>query len=142
MVRQRLGRIELEDGTVLLLRIAIAGVKYLGPSPFCGANFGVKVLGGVSVLSVPDAIKESLRDKPVLPPGSKIPGDGWELISIKSQDPAYEEVRVTVDNHVYLVSVEAEVTMVSRNLNYRNEFGEPIYWVSWVNKIRWRRAEG
>ena len=54
MVSSNPGIIELADDSVLILRIAIVGVKYAGFSPFGGANFIVKTVGGVFTLSVPE----------------------------------------------------------------------------------------
>jgi hypothetical protein len=36
-----------------------------------------------------------------------------------------------------VVKVVAEAVMVARNTMYRTVHGEPLYSVSWVNKVMW-----
>jgi len=131
------GIIRLADGSTLILRVAIVGVKYIGFSPFGGVNFIVKTTGGVTTLSVSEELRERVREKP-LSPLDKLPQDGWELVDILEQEPAYEAVEVDVGSDRYVVEVLGEATMVSRNMNYRTNSDEPLYWVSWNVKIRWR----
>jgi len=37
--------------------------------------------------------------------------------------------------------VEAEATMVARNMLYRTIPNEPVYWVTWVNKVSWKQVK-
>lgn len=141
VVSSRPGIIRLGDGAVLVLRIAVAGVRNIGFSPFGGVNFAVKTVGGVASLFVPDELKERVRDKPFAPL-SKLASEGWEIVDIAEQEPAEEEVRVRVGDRYYTVSVAAEAVMVSRNMNYRTEFNEPLYSVQWSVKVRWKPVEG
>jgi hypothetical protein len=137
VVMSRPGVVVVTDGSVLALRIVIVGVKNVGFSPFGGVNFAVKTAGGVATLFVPDELKEQVKNKPLSPP-DRPPEDGWDLVEVERQEPAEEEVEVLVDDKSYRVSVTGEATMVSRNMNYRTEFGEPLYWVQWSVKVKWR----
>jgi len=137
VVQSKPGVIKLADGTTLALRVAVVGVKNVGFSPFGGVNLAVKTAGGVIALSVPEELRERVREKPLSPP-DRLPQDGWELMDIQYQEPAQEVVEVDIDNSKYSVEVLSEATMVSRNTNYRTDSDEPIYWVSWSIKIRWK----
>ena len=140
VVLSKPGVVVLADGTKLILRVVVVGVKYVGFSPFNGVNFAVKTTGGVATLYVPDELKDRVKDKPLAPP-DRPPEDGWELIDIQSHEPAIEEVEIEVGERRYRVTVVGEPSMVSRNMNYRTDMGEPLYWVHWNVKVRWRRSE-
>jgi len=131
------GIVALADGSKLILRVVIVGVKYVGFSPFGGVNFAVKTAGGVASLYVPDELKNYVKDKPLSPP-DKPPEEGWELVDIQSQEPAVEEVEVEVNDKKYKIKVLGEASMVSRNMNYKTDVGEPLYWVHWGIKIQWK----
>lgn len=128
------------DGSKLILRVVIVGIKSVGFSPFGGINFIVKTAGGVVTSYVPDELKNSVKDKPLSPP-DKLPEDGWELIDIQNQEPAVEEAEVEVEGKKYKIKVLAEASMISRNMNYKTDIGEPIYWVHWAVKIQWKNLE-
>jgi len=135
------GRVELSDGAVLLLKVMVVHVKEAGFSPFGGVNFDVKAVADITVGSVPDELKEKVRDRPVYYLWQEPPRDGWELVDIKGQEPAVIETTVNTSRGIFSVRVVAEVVMVARNLNYRSLTGEPVYAASWVYKISWRPAE-
>jgi len=134
-------RVELADGAVLLLKVMVVHVKEAGFSPFGGVSFDVKAVADVTVESLPDGLKEKVRDRPVYYPWQEPPRDGWEVIDIKGQEPAVIETTVNTSRGIFSVRVVAEVVMVARNLNYRSLTGEPVYAASWVYKISWRPAE-
>jgi hypothetical protein len=132
----RPGFIRLSDGSQLVLKIFIIDVKEAGFSPFGGVNFDVKVVGGISTLSVPEELKKTVSNKNLMPP--EPPRDGWEMVDIIEQKPAEAEEVVTSSQGKFVVKVTAEAIMVARNLGYRSTLGEPIYWVSWVYKFSWK----
>ncbi len=136
------GVIKLVDGAILKLRIAVVHAREAGFSPFAGVNIDVKAIGGVATLGVPEELKEKVKDKPLMPPSPGLPKDGWEIVDIKEQEPAMEEVIIDTSKGKFLVRVVAEATMVARNLDYKSTLGEPIYWVSWVWKISWKPIQG
>jgi hypothetical protein len=131
-----IGRIKLSDGTILNLKICIIDVKEVGYSPFEGINFDVKTIGGVAVENITEEVKRSVADKPLMP--FEPPREGWESLEIVEQQPAIAEVEVQVSRGVFVVKVVAEAVMAARNLQYRNTYNEPIYWISWVYKTSWR----
>jgi len=130
------GFIKLSDGSQLALKIFIIDVRETGFSPFGGVNFDVKVVGGVSTLSVPEELKKIVSNKNLMPP--EPPRDGWEIIDIIEQKPAEAEEVITISQGKFVVKVVAEAVMVARNMEYRSTLGEPVYWVSWVYKISWK----
>ncbi len=134
------GIVTLVDGSKLILRVVIVGVKYTGFSPLGGVNFAIKPAGGVSSLYVPEELRNMVRDKPVSPP-DRLPENGWELVDIAGQEPAEEEVELDVNNRKYRVKVIGEASMVSRNTSYKTQLGEPLYWVQWSVKVQWRPLE-
>ena len=136
VVDSREGIIKLSDGAVLALKIAIVDARETGFSPFGGVHIAVKAIGGISSKSVLPELKEMVKDKPLVPP--ELPKDGWELIDIEEQEEAYEKAQINTSRGKFLVEVRAEATMAARNMEYRNEFSEPIYVLSWVYKISWK----
>jgi len=131
------GRIKLSDGSVLKLKITIIDARESGFSPFGGINIKVKVVGGIAVLSVPEEIREKFSRKPLTPSKSEPPHDGWEIIKIVNYEPARANEDVETSQGLFRVEVVAEPVMASRNVNYRTEFNEPLYWLSWIYKISW-----
>jgi hypothetical protein len=129
------GRIKLSDRTILKLKILIVDVRESGFSPFGGVNFDVKVIGGVAVESVPEEVKKLVANKPLIP--SELPTEGWELLGIVEQEPAEAWEVVKSSKGEFVVKVVAEAVMVARNTMYRTMHGEPLYSVSWVNKVMW-----
>lgn len=130
------GSVKLVDGTVLELKILIVDVKEIGFSPFGGINFDPKIIGGISVSSVPEHLKKDVANKPLTPP--EPPKDGWEIIDITEQKPAMAQVVVESSKGKYLIKTVAEAVMASRNMNYKSTRDEPVYWLSWVYKISWK----
>lgn len=74
--------------------------------------------------------------------GGEPPRDGWELVDIEKSEPSMEEVEVEAAGGRYRVTVIAEASMASRNLNYRSDAGEPLYWVSWGVRVKWKAQQG
>lgn len=141
VVSSKPGIIELGDGSKLILRIVVVGVKYAGFSPFGGVNFMVKTAGGVASLHIPDELMAMVKDKPLYA-GGELPRDGWELVDIERSEPSMEEVEVEAMGRRYRVTVMGEASMASRNLSYRSDAGEPLYWVSWGVRVRWKAQQG
>jgi hypothetical protein len=137
---EEVGLIRLADGSELKLRILVVDVREAGFSPFGGVNFDVKVVGGVSTLSVPEELRKAVDGKPLMPPAP--PPDGWEIVDIVEQRPAVVEEVVATSQGKFIVRVVAEAVMVARNMKYRSTLGEPVYWVSWVYKISWKPVVG
>jgi len=131
------GRVELKDGTFLKLKITIIDARESGFSPFGGVNIAVKAVGGIGIISIPDEIKNKVSKRPIAPPGPP-PEDGWEIVDIINFTPATETTEIETSKGLFQVTVEGEPTMASRNLKYRSELGEPLYWLNWVNKISWK----
>jgi len=134
-----IGRVKLSDGTIIKLKTLIVDVKEAGFSPFGGVSFDVKVIGGVATESVPDDVKELVKDKPLAP--LEPPKDGWEILDITEQQPAEVVENTSTSLGIFSIKVVSEVVMASRNVMYRTPTNEPLYWVSWVNKVSWRPLE-
>jgi hypothetical protein len=130
------GRIKLADGTVLSLKIAIADARDAGFSPFGGVNIGVKPMGGIGVIEVPKELCDEVADKPLMPGAP--PEEGWELVEIVEQEPAVEEQVVDTSKGKFLLRLEAEGVMAARNRKYKTLDGEPLYWLNWTWKVRWK----
>jgi hypothetical protein len=135
----RLGYVRVSDGSVVVLRVAIVDARPRGEASPFGVEFEVNATGGIAVYPSEEVLRE-VRDKPVVEPG-RLPQDGWEMVDIVEKSPAYEEALYS-DEVVgsYLVRVEIEPLMVSRNTLYRNPQGQPLYVVRWVPKVTWREA--
>jgi hypothetical protein len=135
-----IGRVKLADNTVIRLKILIIDAKESGFSPFGNINFDVKVIGGITVESLPENLRKIVADKPLAP--SELPKDGWEIIDIVEQEPAIAEVIVNTSKGKFRIKVVAEAVMASRNIMYRSSHDEPSYSLLWVNKISWKATEG
>jgi hypothetical protein len=131
------GDIKLSDGAHLRLKMLIVDVKEIGFSPFGGVNFYANVTGGVYVESIPDSLRELVKDKPLFP-GLELARDGWELLDIVEQKPAEALEVVQSSRGEFVVRVVAEAVMVAKNTHYRSPTNEPIYWVHWIYKVSWK----
>jgi hypothetical protein len=131
-----IGRVKLSDGSILKLKILVVDIKESGFSPYGGVNFDVKIVGGIAVEHVPEEIKRLVAGKPLAPP--MLPEEGWEILDIVEQEPAVVEEVVNCSKGEFVVKAIAEAIMVSRNTYYRTLQDEPIYSLTWVNKISWK----
>jgi hypothetical protein len=141
-VKHEDGVVKLSDGSILKLRIGIIDAREAGFSPFGGVDIAVKVVGGIATKEVPEEVRKLVLNKPLPPPGSEPPREGWEILDVKEYAPAIAEEQVQTSKGPFLVTVKAEPVMASRNVNYRTEFNEPIYWLNWVYKISWKPLKG
>ncbi len=132
--------VELEDGTVVIVKITLTKIEESGFSPLGGIMFSGKFNADISSIS-PKKLKEKVKDRPVHYPGQQLPTDGWEVVDIKWQKPAVLGAIVNTSKGIFSFRVVAEATMVARNMNYRLPSGDPIYYVAWVYKPYWRPHE-
>jgi len=132
--------VELEDGTVVVVKITLTKIEESGFSPLGGIMFSGKFNADISSIS-PEKLKEKVKDRPVHYPEQQLPTDGWEVVDIKWQKPAVLGAIVNTSKGVFSFRVVAEATMVARNMNYRLPSGDPLYYVAWVYKPYWRPQE-
>ena len=138
-INSRLGYTKLSDGSIVILRVAVVDVRVRGSSSPFGIDFEVNATTGLSVYPSKDAVEE-VKDKPILEPGKTI-NKGWVRVDIVEKKPAYEEVRFTDEGvGTYVVRVEIEPIMASRNVMVKTIRNEPLYVIRWVPKITWREA--
>lgn len=129
-----LGKVKLSDNSELSIRVAIVNVKESGMSPV-GPDFLISAITRVSVSFCPDEIKGLVRDKPVLPSDAIKRPEEWEIIDIVDASKACEEcIYKACDGRRYLIRVEVKPTIVARTLKYRDDFGNPIYYVRWARR--------
>ncbi len=136
----RLGYVKVNDGSAIILRVAIVDVRVRQEASPFGAEFDVNATGGISVYPSEDVLSE-VKDKPVLEPG-KTASEGWMRVNIVERAPAYEEV-IYNDDRVgkYLIRIEIEPVMVSKNTQFKTSRGLPLYVVRWVPKITWSEVQ-
>ena len=132
----RLGYVKVNDGSIIVLRVAIVDVRLREEASPFGAEFDVNATGGIAVYPSESALNE-VKDKPVLEPGKTV-SEGWIRVDIAERAPAYEEV-IYSDERIgrYLIRVEIEPIMVSKNTLFKTLQGLPLYVVRWVPKITW-----
>ena len=138
--RVKHGRLKLEDGTVIVQRVAIVDARPVKVgSPF-GVDFDLVVISGISPHPSKKVVEE-LKDKPMLEPG-KQPPNAWRAVKIQEKEPALEEAEY-FDEEVgrYRIRVEIEPLMASLNTGAKTVKGEPIYVVRWAPKISWNKIE-
>jgi len=133
----RLGYVKVNDGSVVILRVAIVDARIREEASPFGVDFDVDATVGMSVYPSDVALSE-VKDKPVLEPGKSI-GEGWMRVEITEKLPAYEEAIYEDDkNGRYLIRAEIEPLMVSKNTQFKSFQGLPLYAVRWVPKVSWR----
>jgi len=66
---------------------------------------------------------------------------GWEILDIIEQQPAEVVENTSTSLGTFSIKVVSEVVMASCNIMYRTPTNEPLYWVSWVNKVSWKPLE-
>lgn len=130
------GRATLSDGTIVKVVVNIVDARESGFSPLGGVNLVVKQSGGTAVVKVPDALMQKVKDKPVY--SGPLPQDGWEMLDIVEMTPAKAETKIETTKGSFLVTIVSEPTMVARNLNYKSDLGEPVYFVYFVPKVSWK----
>jgi len=136
----RLGYVKVNDGSIIILRVAIVDVRVREEASPFGVEFDVNATGGVSVYPSEDALKE-VKDKSAIEP-SKTVKEGWIQVDIVEKTSAYEEaVYYKESKDKYLIRVEIEPIMVSKNTLYKTLQGAPLYVVRWVPKITWSKIE-
>jgi len=135
-----LGYVRVEDGSILVLRVALVDVRERRiPSPF-GVEFDVNFNVGLAVYPSEESLRE-VEGKPILESG-RVASEGWAPVKIVEKASAYEEaIYVGEDGRQYLVRVEVEPIMVSKNAMYRAAQGTPLYAVRWVPKVTWYEAK-
>ena len=132
----RLGYVKVNDGSIIILRVAVVDVRVREEASPFGAEFDINATGGIAVYPSESALDE-VKDKPVLEPGRTV-SEGWTRVDIVEKAPAYEEV-IYSDERIgrYLIKVEIEPIMVSKNTLFKTIQGLPLYVVRWVPKITW-----
>lgn len=137
IIKTRVGLIKLSDGSSITTRVAITDIvekemKPVGPDLHIGFQISFLV-------DAPEELKQVVEHKP-LPPadGSHIKNlKIWDIIQIIEKENAFEECLYKAkDGRTYRISVEVEVTIVARTLEYRDRFGNPIYHLRWSPYIR------
>ncbi len=136
----RLGYVKVNDDSIIILRVAIVDVRVREEASPFGVEFDVNATGGVAVYPSEAALKE-VKDKPTIEPGKTV-NEGWAQVDIVEKTPAYEEAVYYKENRgKYLIRVEIEPIMVSKNTLYKTPQGTPLYVVRWVPKITWNEVE-
>ena len=136
----KLGYVKVSDGSVIILRVAVVDVRVREEASPFGVEFDVNATGGIAVYPSESALDE-VRDKPVLEPGKTV-NEGWTRVEIVEKGSAYEEI-IYSDERIgrYLIRVEIEPIMVSKNTMFKNIQGLPLYVVRWVPKITWSEIQ-
>ena len=132
------GYAKLEDGSIIIQRVAVVDVRVVrDKSPF-GVDFEVIFTTGVAVRASENVIK-LLENKKVLLPGES-PPDSWKVVKIVESAPAVEEV-LFEDKRIgkYLIRVEIEPIMASFNVEVKTFRGDPLYVVKWAPKVVWKK---
>ncbi len=142
VLANKAGYVKLSDGTIIRVRVVITDIiegelKPVGPDLQVGFQISFSV-------KAPDELKQSVKNKPLPPPdGSHIKNlKIWDIIKIIEKENAVDECLYKArDTRTYKISVETEVTIVARTLEYRDRSGNPIYHFRWSPCIKIRLAE-
>ncbi|MCS6769484.1 MAG: hypothetical protein NZ570_03500 [Candidatus Caldarchaeum sp.] len=143
VVSTKLGFAVLSDETVIYLRPVIVGIAELGPRMPTGLNLGTARQVGISLVASKQ-LMEKVADKPQPKEDEHLRRmDIWEFIDIVEKKAGFDLVRYRgSDGLNYLVRLEIEPNVVSRTLEYRDQLGNPIYHVSWSEKIQVQLERG
>ncbi len=134
VIRSEIGVLKLDDGTTAYLRVIITRIKEGGRLPTgLQLNIGHSVIIDVNS---PDELKEVVKDKPI-PMGDEHEKrlDIWKKVNIRDVKPASEEVEyIGSDGVKYVIGIQIEPVFVVRTLEYRDNIGNPIYYIRWSPK--------
>jgi len=134
------GRAKLADGTIIIFRVAIVDIKELPREPPFNPDFLIQIARGISAYPT-EAVMNEAKDKPVFAKEDHLPEDGWSLIDIADKELAYEEIEyISKDKQRYIIRVEDEPILASKNAKYKTLAEEPLYMVRFVLKKSWRKA--
>jgi len=142
VVRSEPGYVKLSDGSTIISRVMITNIREQAFKP-TGPDFLVSYRVSFSV-DAPDSLRDVVKTKPLPPPDashiSKL--DIWEIVNITESKKSLEECLCKAsDNREYIISAEIEATIIARTLEYKDEFGNPIYFVRWSPKVTIRLKE-
>lgn len=140
IVKSEIGHIKLSDETTISLRIVIIDIRE-GISMPTGPDTFVKNTVFLSASS-PHSLREKVKDKtqPPLDESHIQNIEIWEDQEIVEAKNTFEKCEYTAaDDHTYNVIAEAEPTIVSRTLEYKDDYGNPIYHVRWSTKVSTRK---
>jgi len=136
------GSLKLRDGSTIILRAGIIDARVREENTPFKVEFDVNVTVGLSVYPSKDVLEE-IKDKPLLESNKIITvTEGWVQVDITDKVPAYEEVIYEEEKiGKYLLKVEIEPLMVSKNTKYKIMPDTPIYVVRWVPKVTWNEIK-
>jgi len=142
IISSKTGFVKLSDGTVIHIRVVIIDIvegemKPVGPDLQVGLQISFLVKS-------PLELREKMKDKSLPPSDGSYLKDlkMWNFIEIVKKDSAVEECLYEASNRVkYKVSVEVDVTIVARTLEYRDANNNPIYHFRWSPCIKINLAE-
>ena len=134
VVKSQLGYAKLIDGTTLTIRVTIYDIKEAGKTPV-GLDLTLDTKIFVTTES-PVELKERVKDKQMSKGSEHLQNlEFWELIDIVNSKPTIEEIRYKgSDNLIYFIAIELELTIVSRNLEYKDKENNPLYKIKWSEK--------
>ncbi len=142
ITRGKIGHVKLSDETVISMRVTIADIregmqKPVGPDLHIAHNI-------IIAADSPKPLKDKVIEKPSSPPDSShIQNlEIWEIIDIIEFENAFDECQYTAtDGHTYSVIIEIEPTIAARTLEYRDDLGNPVYYLRWGTKILTKMGE-
>lgn len=134
----KLGSVKVEDGTIMTIRATVGGLQELTKTP-AGVFFLVSPQITVTVES-PDKMKQEAMKKPVATPSniSDILSDltNWQVVKIIEKQPSHETVEERgSDGRQYKITIEIDPFVASRNFEFRDEKGNPLYYVRWNDRV-------
>jgi hypothetical protein len=132
-----LGYVKTDDGSLIIVRVAIIDVKPTGRRGPFGLEFNVDFTVGVAVRPS-TKVREEIKDKPLVEPGKTVE-EGWIEVEILEKSNAYEEVIYREEAMgEYSIRIEVEPLMVARNTLYKVSDDIPYYTVRWAPKVLYK----
>ncbi|MDG6928324.1 MAG: hypothetical protein JRN10_08425 [Nitrososphaerota archaeon] len=136
IVKSKIGKLELNDESILFTRVAIINITNIGSSPFGGVQLNAQTAGGSSLVFCPDSLKKEVENYPILS-ANEIQAGEWEFVGIKEEEHSFEDAEIEINDKIYSVHVEAIPTMVARNKKYKTKDGLPLYSSTFTNIVKW-----
>ncbi len=134
----KFGVLKLKDGTVLHVRVSLYNILEVGYTPV-GPEVAYGMHVAVWVESSPEELRKKVADKPYGPMPSSLLSDKskWEVVEVESSEEAFEEVEFTsrFDGGRYRLRLEIHPYLVARTLEWRDDRGNPVYWIRWWTKL-------
>jgi hypothetical protein len=130
----------LEDGSSITIRASIGAVNEVTNTP-AGVFVGLRTSSQISATSPPE-LRKAVQEKPIIRPGDSQALEKWKILKIRDFTSASETIVYHgTDSRTYHITFEVIPNIASRTLEFRDEFGNPAYYIRWDERVSTKLVE-